>query len=274
MPATRSDVSGLSSALAASRFAARGNAAKSSPSMTSTRPIAAMNWPSLPNRRRGGEVSPLLLRRRVAGLSAALTRLARRIHEVAKELRIRLEQHARVVGAQSRFVGLHRTVEREEVGVARVGIGENAIALGVALAAGPLALGLRLGEQHRDIAIRLGADLLRLLGTLGAVLRGLLLTLGLHALVDRLAVLLRQVGAPYANVDDGDAEGLRLVVELLAHARHQMLALVAHDLRQRGLAQHAAQRRVEQDRELRVRALDRSDGRMRCQTGLEAVEGG
>ena len=44
MPATRSDVSGLSSALAASRFAARGKAANRSPSITSTRPIATMNW--------------------------------------------------------------------------------------------------------------------------------------------------------------------------------------------------------------------------------------
>src|SRR5439155_10942703 len=115
---------------------------------------------------------------------------------------------------QPRLVGLHRAIEREEVGIASVGIGENAIALGVALAAGPFALGLRLREQHRDVAIRLGADLLGPLGTLGAVLRGLLLTLGLHALVDRLAVLLRQVGAADANVDDGNAESLRLVVEL------------------------------------------------------------
>src|SRR5260370_31431802 len=43
MPATRSDVSGLSSALAAKRFAARGKAANSRPSITSTRPIATMN---------------------------------------------------------------------------------------------------------------------------------------------------------------------------------------------------------------------------------------
>ena len=56
-----------------------------------------------------------------------------------------------------------------------------------------------------------------------------------------------------------DAEGLRLAVELLAHARHQLRALVAHDLGERRLAEHAAQRRVEQDRELRVGALDGAD---------------
>ena len=70
-----------------------------------------------------------------------------------------------------------------------------------------------------------GADLLRALGALGAELGGLALPLGLHALVDRLAVLLRQIGAPDAHVDDVDAVGLRLVVELLAHPRHQVLAL-------------------------------------------------
>ena len=44
IPAIRSDVSGLSSALAASRLATRGKAANSNPSITSTRPIATMNW--------------------------------------------------------------------------------------------------------------------------------------------------------------------------------------------------------------------------------------
>ena len=100
---------------------------------------------------------------------------------------------------------------------------------------------------------------------------GLLLAFGLHALVDRLAVLLRQVGAANAHVDHGDAVGLRLVVELLAHARHEVLALVAHHLRQRGLAEHAAQRRVEQDRELQVRAIDGADGLVEFQRVLDAV---
>src|ERR671934_226113 len=95
-------------------------------------------------------------------------------------------------------------------------------------AAGALALRLRFGEQHRDVAIRLGSDFLRLLGALGTILRGLLLTFGLHALVDRLAVLLRQVGASNTHVDYGDAVALRLGIELVAHTRHEMLALVTH----------------------------------------------
>jgi hypothetical protein len=47
MPARRSEVSGLSNAVAAKRFAALGKAAKKSPSITSTSPIATMNWAML-----------------------------------------------------------------------------------------------------------------------------------------------------------------------------------------------------------------------------------
>src|SRR5262249_48266887 len=145
MPATRNDVSGLSNALAASRFAARGKAANSNPSITSTRPIATRNWAIC----RDGERPPLA-RRRAPGRrggrarrAAAVARLARRVAEVAEEVGIGLEQHARVVGAQARLIGLHRPIEREEVSVPSIRFGEDAIALGVALAARLLALGLR-----------------------------------------------------------------------------------------------------------------------------------
>src|SRR5262245_4472387 len=210
---------------------------------------------------------------RGAGRRGAFAQLARRIDEVAEELGIGLEQHARIVGAHPRLVGLHRTVEREEVGVLAIGLRENAVTLAIALAAGLLAFRLRLGEQHGDLAIGLGADLLRALGALRAQLRRLLLTLGLHALINRLAVLLRPVGAADAYVDHSDAEGLRLCVELLAHLGHEVLALVAHDLRQRGLAQHAAQRRVEQGRQLQIRAVDSADGLVEFERLLDPVAG-
>ena len=44
---------------------------------------------------------------------------------------------------------------------------------------------------------------------------GLLLALGLHAGVDRFAVLDRQVGAAQPHIDDGDAEGLGLAGDLV-----------------------------------------------------------
>ena len=52
-----------------------------------------------------------------------------------------------------------------------------------------------------------------------------------------------------------DAERLGVAIELIAHQRHQLFALVAHGVGQRGRAQNAAQRRVEQDRELRRGAI-------------------
>ena len=87
-----------------------------------------------------------------------------------------------------------------------ISLGEDAVALGVALAADLLGLGVGFGEQHRHVAIGFGADFLALLAALGAELGGLALPLGLHALIDRLAVLFRQVGAADAHVDDLDAE--------------------------------------------------------------------
>ena len=70
------------------------------------------------------------------------------------------------------------------------------------------ALRIGFGQQHGHVAIGLGADLLALLAALGAEFGRLALPLGLHALIDRLAVLSRQVGAADAHVDHLDAEWL------------------------------------------------------------------
>jgi hypothetical protein len=107
-------------------------------------------------------------------------------------------------GPQARLVGLHRAVEVKKSGrVER--IREDAVALGVAFAADLLGLGGRVGDQHRHVAVGARPDLLGTLAALGAELRRLALALGLHALVDRLAVGFRQVGAADAHVDDVDA---------------------------------------------------------------------
>ncbi len=106
-----------------------------------------------------------------------------------------------------------------------------------------LALRGRLGDENRDVAVGARADFLRALRALGAELRRLALAFGLHALIHRLAVLLRQIGAADADVDDLDAVGLGVAVELIADTRHQLRAFVAHDMGERRLAEHAAQRR-------------------------------
>src|SRR5215831_16485665 len=84
--------------------------------------------------------------------------LARRIAEETEEVRIRREQHVRIAFLQSLLVGLHRSIEREEVRVPTIGFRENAVALGVAFAAGALAGRSRLGNKHGHVAIGLGAD--------------------------------------------------------------------------------------------------------------------
>src|SRR5262249_30864614 len=130
-----------------------------------------------------------------AGVAVSLVaRLAARIDEIAEKVGIRTQQHARVVRPQAGLVGLHGTIEREEAGVLAVGFGEYLVALGIAVAARLFRLGLRLGDQHGHVTVRPRANLLRALAALGARLRGDALTFGLHALVDRLAVLLGQIG--------------------------------------------------------------------------------
>ena len=91
------------------------------------------------------------IRNRTATLAGATTALARtslrprclaaRIAEIAEEIAIGLEHHAGVVVPQAGLVGLHRAVEGEEVGIVAEGLGEDAVALGIALAADLLGLG-------------------------------------------------------------------------------------------------------------------------------------
>src|SRR5207249_1297384 len=107
----------------------------------------------------------------------------------------------------------------------------------------------------------------------GAELGGLALALGLHPAVYRLAVLLRQIGATDAQVEDIDAEGLRLAIELLAHSLRQLRSLVAHDLDEGRLTQHTPQRRDQQCREAGIRAFDRSDRLVEFQRIVNAVAG-
>jgi hypothetical protein len=80
-------------------------------------------------------------------------------------------------------------IEREEVRIGRIGIGENAVAHGVTLPTDLLGLVSGVSQQDGHVAIGLGLDLLALLAALGAELGRLTLTLRLHALVDGLAVL-------------------------------------------------------------------------------------
>src|SRR5215472_16982721 len=135
-------------------------------------------------------------RRRRRGRALAAFGLAGGIAEIAEEIGIGPQHQMRIRALHAALIGLHRAIEGEEARILAVSLGENAIALAVALAADLLGLGIRFRHQHGDIAVGPRPDLLGLLAALGAELGRFALALGLHALVHRLAILLRQVDAP------------------------------------------------------------------------------
>src|SRR5271165_6474851 len=155
------------------------NPAISKPSMAKTRPIAAaksrMSFRLGRRRRRGGRRRSLWRRRRRG--------------EVTEEVRLGAHQRPGLPVLESALVGLHRAVEGEELRVGAVGLGEDAVAFAVALAADLLGLLLRLGGDDGDLAVRLRPDLLSLLRALRAIGGRALLPLGLHAVEHRLGIL-------------------------------------------------------------------------------------
>src|SRR6185312_4660950 len=102
--------------------------------------------------------------RRRRGLGAG-----RRRREVAEEIGFRTDQGVRMPVVEALLIGLHRAIEGEELGVRAISLGEDAVALAVALAANLLRLLLSLGEDDRDLAVGLGLDLLGLLRALRTV---------------------------------------------------------------------------------------------------------
>ena len=176
----------------------------------------------------------------------------------------------RVAALHAPLISLHGAIEAEEIGVLAIGLGKDAVALGVALAAKRFGLRIGLGEQDRHVAVRPGADFLALLAPLGAEIGRFALPFGLHALVDRLAVLLGKIDAADADVDNVDAERLRVPIELIAHLPLQIRAAVSHRVGERRRAEHPAQGRIQQDRELRIGAV-RADGLIEFQRIGDAI---
>src|SRR3984957_8104315 len=152
-----------------------------------------------------GPLRPLVDWRRAFRLarrfSGCYGRLAGRVAEELEEVGIRPQQEPGVAALQPVLIGRHRTVEREEIGILAVGLGEQPVAFAVAVAAHLFGSRIGFGDDDGGFAIGVGPDLLRLLAALRAEFGGLALPLGLHALIDRLAVLLRQIGAPDPDVD-------------------------------------------------------------------------
>src|SRR4029079_10847385 len=133
MPMSRKALSAVSVTCAIARFTGPGKAANRIPSMANTRPIATTKSDIPANHH------PLLTRgslpwggrrcrrRRSPGIALriVLALRARRIDEIAEELRIRRQHHAGVAVAHSRLVGLHRPIEREKVDILAEGFRED-----------------------------------------------------------------------------------------------------------------------------------------------------
>src|SRR5205085_7629152 len=118
--------------------------------------------------------------------------------------------------------------------------------LGVAVAAHPLGVALRLSQDHGAFALGVGAHALRRLGAFAAVLPRLLLALGLHAGVDRLTILLRQIGAAQSDIDHLDPETLGFGSDLVADLAHDRGPLSRQDVVQRDIAEDATQAAADQ----------------------------
>src|ERR1700675_3684539 len=123
MPAIRNGPSAISSTVAMARLALTGNAARKMPSIAKNKPSAARKSDRDPATRHtlfrrtararwiGRRSSS---RRRRLRVRAFQPRLARRIAEIAEEIRIRPQHQMRVAVLHAAFVSLHRAVESKE----------------------------------------------------------------------------------------------------------------------------------------------------------------
>src|SRR5260370_8123829 len=153
----------------------------------------------------------------------------------AEEISFGRQYEGGIAAVERLAIGRKRAVKSEDLLILTKGVGIDLPRLRVAVAAYPLRISLRLGKNHGAFAFGVGAHGLGRLGALAAILPRLLLALGLHAGVDRLAVLLGQIGAPQPHIDDFDAETLGLGRNVVANLPHDRGALLAHDIRHRAI---------------------------------------
>src|SRR5581483_11323279 len=113
--------------------------------------------------------------------------------EIAEEFAVRRKHIGRVRWRQGVLIGLHGSVEGEEVGILAVGFAQNTRFFRVTLPVEDLRFAIGFGRQDRDLAVGARLDALGNLGALRPVFVGLALALLNHAAVDRLAVLRRQI---------------------------------------------------------------------------------
>jgi hypothetical protein len=131
--------------------------------------------------------------------------LPARRSEIAEEIRLWANDHPRIAAFQSGFIGLHRAIEGEEIGILAEALGENPVPFRIPFAAGLVGLAPRIAEQHDDVAIGLGFNGLLLLGAFGTKFVCLACALALHALKNLFGDLPRQIRMANSHIDSRDA---------------------------------------------------------------------
>ena len=121
------------------------------------------------------------------------------------------------------------------------------------------AWGLRL-PQAAPVRASFAGGALGLFSTLRTELSGFTRTLRLHAAIDALRDLTRQVCTANAHILDGHAKLRGFSLNLLANAQHQLRTLIADDLRHIGFTEHAAHGGVQHIAELALSALRGAHG--------------
>src|SRR3989344_3024869 len=164
---------------------------------------------------------------------------------VFEEIRARVHDQDVFFRPEAFLVGAETAIQRIEFRRAPVGRAIQRRGPGIALAAHPLGLAVGLGQEHLALALGVGANLLRRLRALRAQLVRDARAFRLHALIHRLADLIRQVHALDAHVHHHDAEFARLAVGVFGQDLHDLGAVGGYDLLHLALAEFIAQAAVD-----------------------------
>src|SRR5256885_16705683 len=156
---------------------------------------------------------------------------------------------------EARAVGVEAAVEGVELGILVEGARIDGGRPGVALALHALGVAVGFGDDDVTRAIGFGADFLRQREALRARICCNALALRVHAPIDRLAHLLRQLNTLEPHVDDLHPDLGDVVFHLVAHDAHDVVALSRYDVVHGALPELFAQRRVHRLRQPRLGTL-------------------
>src|SRR5882672_10149813 len=174
-----------------------------------------------------------------------------RIPEILEELRIGIEDQDVALVLEACAIGVQAPVEIVELRILVERPRVDRGGLRVALALDPLRVAIGLSDDDLALAVGLGAYLLAFGEPLRPQLRGHALPLRVHAPVNRLAHLLRQLHAFQPHVDDLDAVVGGVAPRPLPDDLDDLVALARNDVVNGALAELVLEGRLDGLLELR-----------------------